>query len=48
MLSVIGFVSAENSANFINGCIAAALAFVVTLVAMFVLYKDKDEAPKGK
>ena len=48
VLSVIGFVSAENSANFINGCIAAALAFVVTLVAMLVLYKDKDEAPKGK
>ena len=48
VLSVIGFVSAEKSANFINGCIAAALAFVVTLVAMLVLYKDKDEAPKGK
>ena len=48
VLSVVGFVSAENGANFINGCIAAALAFVVTLIAMLVLYKDKNEPQKAK
>lgn len=45
---MVGFVSAENGANFINGCIAAALAFVVTLIAMLVLYKDKNEPQKAK
>ena len=42
VMGVIGFVSAESSANFVNGCIASALAFGIALVAMLLLYKDKE------
>lgn len=48
VLSVIGFMSQENTANFVNGCIASVIAFVVTLVAMLILYKDKDQPSKAK
>ena len=46
VLSVLGFVSNENSSNFLNGCIAAGIAFVGAFVMMLVFYKDKESAKK--
>lgn len=42
ILGVIGFVGGSSSGNFINGCIASALAFIIALAAMLLLYKDKE------
>lgn len=39
VLSVLGFMGGENSANFLHGCIAAAIAFVSTFVLMLVLFR---------
>ncbi len=39
ILSVLGFVSTENSNNFLFGCITAAVAFIVPFVAMLLTYK---------
>ena len=43
VLSVIGFVSAENSSSMLLGCIASAAAFVVAFVAMLLWYKDEKK-----
>lgn len=40
VLSVIGFLGGSGMSDFIGGCIASALCFVVAFIAMLVLYKD--------
>lgn len=45
ILSVLGFVSTEGGANFINGCIASGIALTAALLLMLLLYKN-DESGK--
>ena len=42
-LNVMNFVGGS-SGNFIHGCIAAGIAFVVTFALIFVLYKEEETA----
>lgn len=37
--SVLGFISADGTANFVNGLIASVIAFITALAAMLLLYK---------
>lgn len=46
-LNVMGFVGGDSSANLINGLIATALAFGVTLAMMMIFYKD-EKNPESK
>lgn len=46
VLSVLGFMGGEGSANLVNGCIASAICFAAALVAMLVLYRE-DEPVKA-
>ena len=42
ILAVLGFMGGEGSANFINGCIAAAIGFAVTFIMMLALFRDEE------
>ncbi len=42
-LSVLGFISEANPRNFTNGCICAAVAFLVTMLATIVMYKEDEK-----
>lgn len=46
VLSVLGFMGGDSSANFINGCIAAAIGLMVTFVMMLVLFREEEQAAK--
>lgn len=41
--NVMGFIGGEGNSNFINGCIASALAFGVTFVMMLLTYKESEK-----
>lgn len=41
-LGVMGFIGGSGNSNFINGCIASALAFGVTFVMMLITFKEPD------
>ena len=41
-LGVIGFVNPNGGTNFVHGCIASGIAFVVTFIMMLVTYKEED------
>lgn len=43
ILNVLGFIAPEGGTNFMHGCIASGIAFVVALVMMLVFYKEKNE-----
>ena len=42
ILSVLGFMGGEGMSNFIHGCIAAGLCFIVALVVMLLTFKEKE------
>lgn len=42
-LSVLGFISEANPSNFVKGCICSAVAFVVTMLATVILYKEDEK-----
>lgn len=43
ILNVLGFIAPEGGTNFMHGCIASGIAFVIALVMMLVFYKEKNE-----
>ena len=43
VLGVLGFIGGEGNANFLNGCIAAAICFVGAFVSMLISYRETSE-----
>lgn len=42
LLSVLGFMGGESSANFLHGCIAAAIGFAVTFLMMLLFFREEE------
>lgn len=42
IIGVVGFLSAENSSNFIFGCVMSAAAAIIAFVCMLIFYKEDN------